>query len=58
MPLPKPLPKPSLRVAKEGRLSEAQYKAISNPGDYELVSGYAKKNGTWVNAYYRRKRRR
>jgi len=58
MPSRKTSPKPSLRLAKEAKLSESQYKAISNPGDYELVSGYPRKNGTWVNAYYRRKRRR
>lgn len=58
IPSPKPLAKASLRVAKEENLSESQYKAISNPGDCEIVSGYPKKNGTWVNAYYRRKRRR
>ena len=58
MPSYRPVPKPSLRVAREENLSESQYRAISNPGDYDLVSGYLKKNGTWVNAYYRRKRRR
>ena len=58
MPSYRPVPKPSLRVAREDNLSESQYRAISNPGDYDLVSGYLKKNGTWVNAYYRRKRGR
>ena len=47
----------SFRSATKPRLSLAEYEMISNRSDYEWVKGHTR-NGTWVNPYYRRKRRR
>lgn len=47
-----------LSGANKAKLTEAEYRYISNQSDYEPVKGYFKKNGTWVNGYYRRKRHR
>jgi hypothetical protein len=49
---------PPLRRATEQRLSPEDYRRISNQGDYVFVNGYRKRNGTWVNSYYRRRPRR
>ena len=50
--------KRSPRKATKPKLSLAEYEMISNRSDYERVQGHTKNNGTWVDPYYRRKRRR
>lgn len=44
-------------VSTKPKLSEAEYQKISNQDEYEIVSGHTKKSGTWVEQYYRRKRK-
>ncbi|BAZ66294.1 hypothetical protein NIES4106_10440 [Fischerella sp. NIES-4106] len=55
---PTPSITPQLGRASKARLTEVEYRRISNQSDYEFVRGYLKKNGTRVDPYYRRKRRR
>ncbi|QLE47431.1 hypothetical protein FD724_04395 [Nostoc sp. C057] len=57
---PKPTPPTTkkLSISSKEKLTEAEYRRISNQSDYEPVRGYIRKNGTPVNGYYRRKRRR
>ncbi|WP_445633652.1 SMODS and SLOG-associating 2TM effector domain-containing protein [Nostoc sp. DSM 114161] len=49
---------PKLTRASKARLTLGEYRYISNQNDYEFVRGYLKRNGTWVDGYYRRKRRK
>ncbi|BAY18289.1 hypothetical protein NIES21_41330 [Anabaenopsis circularis NIES-21] len=49
---------PQLSRASKAKLTAKEYRSISNQDDYEFVQGYIKRNGTPVNGYYRRKRRR
>ncbi len=41
-------------VATQSQISEEEYQRISNKSEYGYVKSHAKKNGTWVEAYYRR----
>jgi myosin heavy subunit len=45
-------------IATQRKISVQKWEQISNQSDYEYVNGYLRQNGTWVNAYYRRPRRR
>ncbi|KAM3095730.1 hypothetical protein ACKFKG_12770 [Phormidesmis sp. 146-35] len=45
-------------TATQRKISVQKWGQISNQSDYEYVNGHFKQNGTWVNAYYRRPRRK
>lgn len=57
---PRQTPSTSAQVSKatKEKLTLGEYKRISNQTDYEFVQSYRKKNGTSVEGYYRRKRRK
>lgn len=44
--------------ATRDRITEDEYKKVTNPGDWEFVQGYTNRFGTFVSPYYRRKRKR
>ncbi|MCG9885257.1 MAG: hypothetical protein MH825_06720 [Cyanobacteria bacterium] len=46
------------KVETQETISEAEYQQIANQNEYEYVRGYRRSSGTWVSAYYRRKRNR
>lgn len=41
-------------VATQSQISEEEYQRISNKSEYVYVKRHIKKNGTWVEAHYRR----
>jgi hypothetical protein len=43
-------------ISEKEKISEQEYKEISNQDEYEPVKGHFRKNGKWVELYYRRKR--
>ena len=46
-------------IATKKNISVEEYQGISNQGEYEYVTGYPNgRSGKWVNAYYRRPRRK
>lgn len=50
---------PTTRIETRAKISEAEYRKISNQSEYEFVSGYRnRRSGKWVAPYYRRKRKR
>ncbi|MBD2129329.1 hypothetical protein H6F97_23535 [Microcoleus sp. FACHB-1] len=46
-------------VSTKERISEEEYRRISNQNEYEYVSGYRNsRSGKWVDAYYRRRKKK
>jgi len=45
-------------VETRRKISVQKWSQISNQSDYEYVNGYHRQNGTWVNEYYRKPRRK